>query len=51
MQHDTPHNEVSGTVYRLQIGSFGGSADAVAKCAELKRLQTNCFVLRVGPRA
>jgi len=38
------------TVYRLQIGSFGGSAAAAAKCAELKRVQTKCFVLRVRPR-
>jgi cell division septation protein DedD len=40
----------AGTVYRLQIGSFDGAAAAAAKCAELKRLQMDCFVLRMGSR-
>jgi cell division septation protein DedD len=40
----------AGTVYRLQIGSFDGAAAAAAKCAELKRLQMKCFVLRIGSR-
>ncbi len=40
----------AGSMYRVQIGPFDGLAAAEAKCAELKRQQTACFALRVGPR-